>query len=78
MDKKTQFRITLAVTAFLVVGGVWFISQQSSEVDCPFCGVTYPSAGELSMHKIRCEQNTNDATMNTKGTGKVRNNDDIN
>jgi hypothetical protein len=78
MDKKTQFRITLAVTAFLVVGGVWFISQQSSEVDCPYCGVTYPSAGELSMHKIRCEQNTNDATMNTKGTGKVRNNDDIN
>ena len=75
MDKKTQFRITLAVTAFLVVGGVWFISQQSSEVDCPYCGVTYPSAGELSMHKIRCEQNTNDATMNTKGTGKVRNND---
>ena len=78
MDKKTQFRITLAVTAFLVIGGVWFISQQSSEVDCPYCGVTYPSAGELSMHKIRCEQNTNDATMNTKGTGKVRNNDDIN
>ena len=78
MDKKTQFRITLAVTALLVVGGVWFISQQSSEVDCPYCGVTYPSAGELSMHKIRCEQNTNDATMNTKGTGKVRNNDDIN
>jgi hypothetical protein len=78
MDKKNQFRITLAVTAFLVVGGVWFISQQSSEVDCPYCGVTYPSAGELSMHKIRCEQNTNDATMNTKGTGKVRNNDDIN
>ena len=75
MDKKTQFRITLAVTAFLVVGGVWFISQQSSEVDCPYCGVTYPSPGELSMHKIRCEENPNDATMNTKGTGKVRNTD---
>ena len=75
MDKKTKFGITLAVTAILVIGGVWFISQQSTEVTCPYCGVTKPTPGELSMHKIRCEENTNDATMNTKGTGKVRNND---
>jgi len=29
----------------------------------------------LGMHQISCEENPNDATMNRKGTGKVRNND---
>ena len=75
MNKNTKFGITLAVTALIVIGGVWFVSQQSSSVTCPYCGIEYPSRGELSMHKIRCEENPNDATMNTKGTGKVRNND---
>jgi hypothetical protein len=75
MDKKTKFRITLAVTAFMVIGGIVYISQQSSDVDCPFCGVTYHSLGELSVHKQRCEENSNDQRLNTKGTGKVRNND---
>jgi len=78
MDKKTKFGITLAVAATLVIGGAWFVSQQSSDATCEFCGETFPSRGELSMHNIRCEQNPHDATMNTKGTGKVRNNDDIN
>jgi len=72
MDKKTKFGITLAATAFLVIGGVWFISQQSSDKVCEHCGKTVVNLG---MHQISCEENPNDATMNTKGTGKVRNND---
>ena len=72
MGKKTQFRITLAVTAFLVVGGVWFVSKQSSDKVCEYCGETVVNLG---MHMISCKENPNDSTMNTKGTGKVRNND---
>ena len=72
MDKETKFGITLAVTAFLVIGGVVLISKQSSDKVCEYCGQTVVNLG---MHQISCEENPNDGTMNTKGTGKVRNND---
>ena len=45
---------------------------QSSDKVCEYCGQTVVNLG---MHQISCEFNPNDATMNTKGTGKVRNND---
>lgn len=72
MNKNTKFGITLAVTAILVIGGVLLISKQSDDKKCEYCGETVVNLG---MHQISCEKNPNDATMNTKGTGKVRNND---
>jgi len=76
MDKKTKFGITLAVTAILVIGGVMFAAlgcnPNASDKVCEYCGQTVVNLG---MHQISCEENPNDATMNTKGTGKVRNND---
>jgi len=75
MDKETKFGITLAVTALLVIGGVVFISKQSSEVTCPYCSEPFKTQAGMTVHKMGCEENPNDATMNTKGTGKVRNND---
>jgi hypothetical protein len=56
----------------LVVGGVVLITKQSSDKVCEYCGKTVVNLG---MHQISCEENPNDGTMNTKGTGKVRNND---
>ncbi len=72
MDKKTKVGISLGVTAMLVVGGVLLIDKQSSDKVCEYCGKTVVNLG---MHQISCEENPNDGTMNTKGTGKVRNND---
>ncbi len=75
MDKKTKFGITLAVTAFLVIGGVVFVLKQSSDTECPYCKEPFPSVAAMSIHKMGCDENPNDATMSTKGDLKVRNND---
>ena len=72
MDKKTKFGITLAATAFLVIGGVWFISQQSSDKVCEHCGKTVVNLG---MHQISCKENPADGTIVKDNELKVRNND---
>ncbi len=75
MSKNAKFGITLAVAAILIGGGIFVISKQSGEATCPYCSEVFPSQGELSMHKMRCEENDEDQTIVKGKQLKVRNND---